>query len=936
MSTPTFTLTVNGIQLTLVEFDGTEEMNRLFKYTITTEIPSGQKLTDIINEDATFVIKQFDNSIYDQDVAINGYISQASSSNGHWILIFEPLLKKSHANKRSEIYYDENASLTPLSVIQQGYNSNQLLNGANAIFNITETLPTRSLFCQFHESNFNFVGRLCDQWGFHFYFDYFEGNFVVADNANYETEIQNTFLTTSATPDNALLKIRNWQEQLSTVNTYTTVIGHDYANAGTAINACYPSNGPSQADLAEISVILADVNSQDEADYLSRIRHKSQTCIMHKASGTTGIPYFFPGFVIKSDATGFDTMVVIKNTLQARNLNSANTAENAHFESNFVAIPDDTVFRPQPFYPVPKATNAIGKVICETNVFTEAQRNTSGEYKVELLGFDTSNAVAPWLRKAQTTAAGNNVDFPLLPETEVLISFIEDNPNCPYIQHALENSLKTVPVTNANPDHAVIETNGLLYTSSAEGRYNYSTTSSHSAQTDSGMGASVKNYFHGLGTFDQNTRFIDPSSVSTAQDFSHSEDTSGKYIMTRQYGDSVEIREGDRLHWHNGNLYDFGGYWNYNLGNSYEENYLDQASKINQRDEPFKNQAGADVTYVDLLKKGGPAFEVVEWIKIDGKVDLTKADKEYPFPEGDPSLTLSSTPTAAESKKPFFKDNVNTSKTFSANSYELSSECNAIEISDRCNSLEITHTTSSNKSTELVFHNGVLRSLDKTVGRENWTKSWNGSGEKTSETWSSNGDSEETSWHNKGDNNKSSWSKVTKSKNEIKTEEKTYNIEDGNIASESTTTTNGAKTSVTETSHVNTQTDKASFDFGRTNTFSLSAQGSSSLAISFSGSASVDIGFGLAFALKTGVEGGVDLDLRTGLELGMSSKGKLELSGIGFKAYAEARAEARKEALKLRRAEMELDSKLMKIEDKQVELETAVISIMSGMELRGL
>ena len=40
MPTPSFKLTVDGLELTLVEFDGIEEMNRLFKYSFTTEVPT--------------------------------------------------------------------------------------------------------------------------------------------------------------------------------------------------------------------------------------------------------------------------------------------------------------------------------------------------------------------------------------------------------------------------------------------------------------------------------------------------------------------------------------------------------------------------------------------------------------------------------------------------------------------------------------------------------------------------------------------------------------------------------------------------------------------------------------------------------------------------------------------------------------------------------
>ena len=48
--------------------------------------------------------------------------------------------------------------------------------------------------------------------------------------------------------------------------------------------------------------------------------------------------------------------------------------------------------------------------------------------------------------------------------------------------------------------------------------------------------------------------------------------------------DSFNIQEG--------NIYDFGGYWNYNLGNAYEENLIDQSGQLNRNDTNDKAPSG--------------------------------------------------------------------------------------------------------------------------------------------------------------------------------------------------------------------------------------------------------------------------------------------------------------------------------------------------------
>lgn len=63
----------------------------------------------------------------------------------------------------------------------------------------------------------------------------------------------------------------------------------------------------------------------------------------------------------------------------------------------------------------------------------------------------------------------------------------------------------------------------------------------------------------------------------------------------------TSVNKYDLYKWHDGNIYDFGGNWDYNLGNGYEENHILQTSELN-----------SDNLEHDLLNKGGP-----EWDGID-------------------------------------------------------------------------------------------------------------------------------------------------------------------------------------------------------------------------------------------------------------------------------------------------------------------------------
>jgi uncharacterized protein involved in type VI secretion and phage assembly len=842
MSTPSFKLSVDGTELTLIEFDGEEEMNRLFKYSFTTEIPTtGQKLIDVIDGDAVFTIAEYDTALHTGDIEIPGYISRASKTSSEWILEFQPKLHKATTNSRAEIYFKEDASLNALLIIQSEFQNDILLNDRSPVYDITSTLPNRKLFCQLHESNWNYVARLCDHWGFHFYFDHHITQIVFADNNQYDQNFNTQFKTTSATADNHHLKILNWKENLKPTEKFVTIVGHDHTNAGTPITSSFPAV---QTGLTEASQTVADVNSQAEADYIAEVRHQANNCLNHLASGQIKVPYVFPGLLIDTDDSDFIKALVISTSIRARNLNSANTGTAASFTCDFEAIPESVCFRPD--------NNIIGKVISETLDLTTAQRNATGEYKAELLGFENESSVHPWLRKAQTSAGGNSVDIPLIPNTEVLISFVDSNPNCPYIEHALDNSLMPVPVTNANANQAVLRTDGMLVTNSLLGRFNYSTTANLTPSHDSAISGSVKNYFIERGEFDQHNNFIDPSS-SSPELFNYDDEKSGNYIFTRHYGDSIEIHEGDKLHWHNGNLYDFGGYWNYNLGNSYEENFIDQEAPLNIK-------VAKDSRSGDILTAGpNPGAISFSSLLLGGLIETdVKPTSHYNATGG----------VATDDAGKKFK--VNSEGEWDANGMNITKDYNAtydykfgegIEISDRVNSLEITHNDADSMAIEMAFHNGVLRSWEKVVDRKKYEKSWNSNGTLISESSSVGGVTEETNWHSKGSNNKSSYSKTTKSDNSIAVDAKSYNINTGALATHNISTFDGMGKAEMDFSF---QTTAASnFNFGASTSFSISAQADASLAISLTGGVDIKLEAGINLEVK--LSGGMSFEVEKAL-----------------------------------------------------------------------
>ncbi|ABM01903.1 Rhs element Vgr protein [Psychromonas ingrahamii 37] len=149
----------------------------------------------------------------------------------------------------------------------------------------------------------------------------------------------------------------------------------------------------------------------------------------------------------------------------------------------------------------------------------------------------------------------------------------------------------------------------------------------------------------------------------------------------------VSVAQHDTFTAQNGNIFDFGGYWNYNLGNSYEENTITQGNTEINRDK-------LDYDWCDI---GGPNWTVL----------TPPSDAFSKF--GNPDLTG-------------FIGSTNMGKNIDGHTYDYSTNTHGIEINHKCNSFELS------------------------VGGESREVKYNGEGKKTYESKSGAGKSEEWSW----------------------------------------------------------------------------------------------------------------------------------------------------------------------------------------------
>ncbi len=133
------------------------------------------------------------------------------------------------------------------------------------------------------------------------------------------------------------------------------------------------------------------------------------------------------------------------------------------YENYFEALPADIIFRPQRLTQHPKIHGILNAKVDAAGDGEQAEVDDQGRYKV-ILPFDLSGQAdgeaSHYIRMIQPYAGPNyGMHFPLHKDTEVLLTFIDGNPDRPIISGAVPNPETISPVTNVNQTKSVIRDN---------------------------------------------------------------------------------------------------------------------------------------------------------------------------------------------------------------------------------------------------------------------------------------------------------------------------------------------------------------------------------------------------------------------------------------------------------------------------------------------
>ncbi len=324
--------------------------------------------------------------------------------------------------------------------------------------------PEKRQYCvQYHETHFDFLSRLLEEEGIFYYFSHTQGKheLVMTDHVNGVYDLQ----------DNEVRLLSTLSQPEITDNLYSWTHEHAYTS-GKWTHTDYNFEIPATALLTETTSLVSltdnaklefydfpgDYEQKDQGTTLIKLRMQQEEAGHDVVSGTSQCRSFSPGGrfkVSKHHVTAeVGTQWVLTSVQHAATVGGSYTtggppAEKI-YKNSFRCLPTGTVFRPMRERRKPRVQGIHSAVVvgpAGEEIFTDKYGRVKVQFHWDRKGGKDDKS-SLWVRVA-TLSAGHQWGMVHIPRIgqEVVVSFLEGDPDQPVITGALYNAEHMPPYT---------------------------------------------------------------------------------------------------------------------------------------------------------------------------------------------------------------------------------------------------------------------------------------------------------------------------------------------------------------------------------------------------------------------------------------------------------------------------------------------------------
>lgn len=461
-------------QLQVSRLEGRETISQLFEYQLLVTCPANEDLDAeaLMGERATLIFELDEQEITRLFGMISVVHDRFESEGEHrsYRLTFVPRAYRLSLVETLDIFLDISVpdiirqKLTAIGMQEKPKpGAPAKADGYDFEFRLGDSYPAREFVVQYKETDLAFISRLCEHIGVSFFFEHERGREVMVF-----TDANEGFwpLPQRDVPFRARGEHRDvyrFEETIRMIPADYMVRDYNYRTPQVALT------GTARVSEGTGSVVEygSHVKTPEEATKLAGIRAEERLAGRRVFEGTGSLATLRAGtrFTLTGHARGDIALLVTEVRPSATQATLGSGTGEPGFQVELKAIQQKRRFRPPRLTPKPRIHGVVTGVIDASDQTTKyADVDDQGRYRVKFL-FDTTGPDdmqgSRLVRMAQPhSGAGYGMHFPLRPGVEVIITFVDGDPDRPIIAATVPNPQTASPVHSGNAPRNIIRTGG--------------------------------------------------------------------------------------------------------------------------------------------------------------------------------------------------------------------------------------------------------------------------------------------------------------------------------------------------------------------------------------------------------------------------------------------------------------------------------------------
>jgi type VI secretion system secreted protein VgrG len=447
----------------LFELGGREAISQLFGFEVhlVTTDPAGLDEEAVLASPAVLVFERGGNEVRRVGGMIASVQDRLESETVHaaYTLSFVPRAYRLTLVTTSEIFMD----LSVPDIVKKKLERAGLVSGDDFELRLG-SYPSREFVVQYQETDLAFVSRLAEHLGIYFFFEQSDDKDVIvfADKNSGSKPI--------AGDAHVAFRSRGERTGVHALSSLTKTVpsryvvkDYNYRTPGVALLA-----QASQTDGGGYIVEYgAHFKTPDEGAKIAQVRAEELRASRKVFTGTSDAQALAAGATFKLEGHARGDVELLLTEVTHRAVQGAlgmGGAGEHKYENEFQAIPYETQYRPPRITPKPRVPGVITGTIDAAAKGPYAELDGDGRYRVRFM-FDTGDAgdgkASRLVRMAQPHSGGGyGMHFPLRSGVEVILAFVEGDPDRPIIAGTVPNPASPGPVGSKNAARNIIRTGG--------------------------------------------------------------------------------------------------------------------------------------------------------------------------------------------------------------------------------------------------------------------------------------------------------------------------------------------------------------------------------------------------------------------------------------------------------------------------------------------